>query len=56
VFSSEVTGGSYSSVTLSGTLSQTYTRGPTCGTPNGKKAAKPVKKGTFTGSADTFGE
>jgi len=28
--------------------------GPTCGVPVGNKAAKPVKKGTFTGTTVAF--
>jgi YVTN family beta-propeller protein len=46
-FSGKVATGSYSPLTLSGTLSQRYTGAATCST-------KAVKKGTFTGSAVTF--
>jgi hypothetical protein len=46
--------GPYSPLTLSGTASEKYTGGMTCGEKVGKKAAKAVKKGTFTGSAVDF--
>jgi hypothetical protein len=37
--------------TISGTVTESYTGGPTCGVaPEGKKKAKKVNKGTFTGS------
>ncbi len=50
-FSAEVTTGSYSPLTLAGTATESYTGGATCGEKVGKKAAKAVKKGTFSGSA-----
>jgi hypothetical protein len=53
-FSGEVTIGSYSPLTLSGTASESYTGGATCGEPVGGKPAKAVKKGTFSGSAVGF--
>lgn len=53
-FSDEVTSGSYSPLTLSGTATQSYTDGATCGEKVGKKAAKAVREGTFTGSAVSF--
>ncbi len=49
--SGAVSSGSYSPLTLSGTVSETFIGGTGCGVPVGKKAAKPVKKGTFAGSA-----
>jgi YVTN family beta-propeller protein len=49
--SAEVTSGSYSPLTLTGTATESYTDGATCGQKEGKKAAKAVKKGTFSGSA-----
>jgi hypothetical protein len=42
--------GPFSGETISGSVSQTYTGGPTCGVAEGKKKAKKVKKGTLTGS------
>lgn len=53
-FSGELTSGSYSPLTLSGTVRQGYTGGPTCGEKIGNKAAKIVTKGTFSGSALDF--
>lgn len=53
-FSSEVSGGSYSPLRFSGTVTESYTGGATCGEKVGKKAAKVVKKGTFSGSAVDF--
>jgi hypothetical protein len=46
-FSGEVTTGSYSPLTLSGTATESYAGTATCG-------AKKVKKGTFSGSAVNF--
>ena len=46
-FSGEVGSGSYSPVTFSGTVTEGYAGGGTCGT-------KKVKKGTFSGSAVNF--
>jgi hypothetical protein len=46
-FSGEVTSGSYTPLTLSGTVTDSYAGGATCG-------IKAVKKGTFTGSAVNF--
>jgi hypothetical protein len=53
-FSGEVTTGAYSPLTLTGTATESYTGGVTCGEKVGKKAAKAVKKGTFSGSAVSF--
>jgi hypothetical protein len=54
-FSGEVTAGSFSPLALGGTASQTYEGGAKCGVPEeGKKTAKAVKKGTFTGSQVVF--
>jgi hypothetical protein len=53
-FSGEVTSGPYAPLTLLGTATESYTGGPTCGEKVGKKAAKAVKKGTFSGSAVSF--
>ena len=39
----------------SGTVSESFTGGPSCGVPNGKKAAKAVTKGTFVGTAVGLG-
>ena len=44
VFSAEVTSGSYSPLTLTGTASESYAGGATCG-----QKAKALKKGTFSG-------
>ncbi len=52
--SGAVTAGSYSPLTLSGTATESFTGGATCGEKVGKKAAKPVKAGTFSGSAVSF--
>ncbi len=46
--------GPYSPLSLSGSVSETFTGGSTCGVPVGSKAAKAVKKGTFAGSAVAF--
>jgi hypothetical protein len=53
-FSGEVTAGPYSPLTLTGSITESYTGGATCGEKVGKKAAKAVKKGTFSGSAVSF--
>jgi alpha-tubulin suppressor-like RCC1 family protein len=53
-FSGEVTTGAYSPLTLTGTATESYTGGVTCGEQVGNKAAKAVKKGTFSGSAVSF--
>lgn len=47
------TSGSYSPLTLTGTATESYTGGATCGEKVGEKAAKAVKKGTFRGSTIT---
>ena len=52
--SGEVGAGSYSPLTLSEKVTEAYTGGATCGQPVGKKAAKAVKKGTFSGSTVSF--
>jgi Regulator of chromosome condensation (RCC1) repeat len=41
-------------VGISGTVTEAYYRGITCGVPLNGKPAKPVTKGTFTGSAVDF--
>ncbi len=48
-FSADVTRGSYAPLTLTGTATEGYTGAAKCGIKVGKKAAKSVKKGTFTG-------
>jgi hypothetical protein len=53
-FFGETTAGSFSPLPFSGTATESYEGGPTCGLPNGKKAAKAVKKGTFTGTTVSF--
>ena len=53
-FSGTVGAGPYSPLGLSGSVSETYTGGPTCGVPVGTKPAKAVKKGTFTGTSAAF--
>jgi hypothetical protein len=53
-FSGETTAGSFSPLTLSGAATETYEGGPHCGAPKGEKAAKAVKKGTFTGATVRF--
>ena len=53
-FSGEVTTGSYAPLTLAGFATESFTGAATCAEKVGKKAAKPVKKGTFSGSAVTF--
>ncbi len=47
VFSGEVTVGSYWPLTLTGTVTEGYAGGATCGEAVGNKAAKAVKKGEF---------
>jgi len=46
--------GPFSGGSIAGTVSQTFTGGATCGVAEGKKKAKKVNKGTFTGSAVTI--
>lgn len=46
--SAEVASGPYSPLTLAGKLTEAFAGGATCGQAVGKKAAKPVKKGTFS--------
>ncbi len=53
-FAGEVTAGSYAPLTFTGTATESFTGGATCGQKVGKKAAKAVKKGTFSGSAVSF--
>jgi YVTN family beta-propeller protein len=50
-FSGAVTAATHSPLTLEGTVTERFTGGATCGEKVGKKAAKAVKKGTFSGSA-----
>jgi hypothetical protein len=53
--SGELEGGPYSPLTLSGTVSESYTNAAICGVPQGSRGViKPVTKGTFSGSAVTF--
>jgi YVTN family beta-propeller protein len=49
-----LTAGTYSPLSLAGSVSEKFTGGSTCGVPVGTKPAKAVKKGTFTGSAVAF--
>jgi hypothetical protein len=53
-FSGEVASGSHSPLTPSGRATESYLSGATCGDKVGKKAAKAVKRGTFTGSEVGF--
>ena len=53
-FSGDLTTGSYSPLTLTGTATESYTGGATCGEKVGKTKAKAVKKGAFSGSAVSF--
>ncbi len=53
-FAAEVTSGSYAPLTLTGTATENYTGGATCGEKVGKKAVKAVKKGTFSGVISSF--
>jgi hypothetical protein len=53
-FSANVTSGSYSPQKLTGTASESYTGGATCGEKVGKKAVKAVKKGIFSGVISGF--
>jgi hypothetical protein len=46
--------GPFSGASIAGTVSQTFTGGATCGVANGKKKAKKVNKGAFTGTAVTI--
>jgi hypothetical protein len=43
-------GGPFSEDVISGSLTQAYTGGPTCGVAQGKKKAKKVSSGTVTGT------
>jgi hypothetical protein len=43
-------GGTFSGQTVSGSVQEAYEGGATCGVAEGKKKAKKVNKGTFTGS------
>ena len=52
--SGALTGGPYSPLPLSGTVSEKFTGGAACGQPVGKKAAKAVKKGAFAVSTVAF--
>ena len=46
-----ITSGPFEEGAVSGALSESYTGGPTCGVvPEGKKKAKKVNKGTFSGT------
>jgi hypothetical protein len=53
-FSADVTSGSYTPLTLTGTATESYTGAATCGEKVGKKAAKAVKRGTFSGVISAF--
>jgi hypothetical protein len=46
--------GPFSGDSIAGAVSQAYTGGATCGVANGKKKAKKVNKGAFTGTAVTI--
>ncbi len=51
LLSGTIASGPFSEDTISGAISQTYTGGGTCGIPpEGKKKAKKVNKGTFSGT------
>jgi Bacterial Ig domain len=52
--SGSVSAGPHSPLTFSGKTSEMLTGGSTCGVAEGKKKAKPVKKGTFTGATVAF--
>ena len=45
-----IASGPFTAGAITGTVSQTYTGGPKCGLAEGKKKAKKVNKGTFTGT------
>jgi hypothetical protein len=53
-FSGETTAGLFSPLTLSDAASETYEGGAKCRVAAGKKKAKAVKKGTFTGTTVVF--
>jgi hypothetical protein len=53
-FSGETTAGSFSPLTLAGSVSETYEGAAKCGVAEGKKKVKAVKKGTFTGTTVAF--
>jgi hypothetical protein len=52
--SGALSSGTYSPLPLSGVVSEKFAGGSTCGVPEGKKKAEPVKKGSFEGSAVAF--
>jgi YVTN family beta-propeller protein len=52
---SSLTKGPFTPLTLVGTVSESYTDAAVCGVPQGKRGVvKPVKKGTFSGSAGFY--
>ena len=53
-FSGEVTSGSYAPLTLTGFVTESFAGGAACGERVGAKAAKAVKKGTFSQAAVSF--
>jgi hypothetical protein len=53
-FSGGLSSGTYSPLSLSGTISEHFAGGSKCGVAEGKKAAKAVKKGTLKGSEASF--
>lgn len=53
-FSGENTAGSFSPLTLTSAVSETYEGAAKCGVAEGKKKVKAVKKGTFTGTTVAF--
>jgi hypothetical protein len=53
-FSGETTAGSFSPLTLTGSVSETYEGAAKCGVAEGGKKVKAVKKGTFTGTTVAF--
>jgi hypothetical protein len=53
-FSGEATAGSFSPLTFTGAMSETYEGAAKCGVAEGKKKPKAVKKGTFTGTTVAF--
>lgn len=53
-FAGETAAGPFSPLTLAGTVSETFEGAAKCGVPEGKKKAKPVKRGTLTGTTVAF--
>ncbi len=55
-FSGEVATGSFSPLSFAGVTTASYEGGSKCGVAEGKKAAKPIKKGAFSGTVVDFDE